>query len=521
MNKKIKQLMNPKSSFVQKSIYLLGILIFVQVLLTGCGSEETPIIPTGTSIIVVSDPPQTQLVPTVGASQVPVSPTPDEEGQPAELVPEDIQYQIIAELDYYTHQVFVEENILIPHPAQVPLMEILLVVPPNDWLNVFTIQSINWQGDIPVEGYSLDRVRLTIPLEQPWLPGEIKELSIQYKLEIPIQNARAGYGPSPFGYTARQINLVDWYPMVPPYQEDGGWVVHDPWIFGEYLVYPVANFEVSLELVNSPDLVVAASSIAVQDENKLLYTLEQGRNFVFSISPDYQVLEQEVNGTTVYGYVFPPYMIPGKAAFDTTVEALTLFSEYFGPYNQSTLSMVQADFDHGMEYEGLYFQSRSFFDLYNGSEQSYLISIAAHETAHQWWYGQVANDQALEPWLDESFCTFSELLYYENLYPDSVSWWWAYRVNYYQPHGVINRSIYDFREFTNQYLEYRNATYLQGAKFLDILRSSMGEDKFSSFIKEYARSYSNQISSGDDFFSTLNNYLDPDSLTWLTEYFNE
>ncbi len=371
--------MSPKPSFVQKSVYLLGILILVQVLLTGCGSEETPIIPTGTPIIVVSDPPQTQLAPTVGASQVPVSPTPDEEGQPTELIPEDIQYQIIAELDYYNHQVVVEENILIPHPAQVPLMEILLVVPPNDWLNVFTIQSIKWPGDIPVEGYSLDRVRLTIPLEVPWLPGEIKELSIHYSLEIPIQNARAGYGPSPFGYTARQINLVDWYPMVPPYQEDEGWVLHDPWVFGEYLVYPAANFIVSLELVNGPDLVVAASSIAVQDENKQLYTLEQGRNFVFSISPDYQVFEQEVNGTTVYGYVFPPYMVPGKAAFNTTVEALTLFSEYFGPYNQSTLSMVQADFDHGMEYEGLYFQSHAFFETYNGSEQNYLIIKAVQD----------------------------------------------------------------------------------------------------------------------------------------------
>ncbi len=131
--------MSPKPSFVQKPIYLLGILIFALVLLTGCGSEETPIIPTGTSIIVVNDPPQTQLAPTVGASQVPVSPTPDEEGQPAEVVPEDIQYQFIAELDYYNHQVVVEENILLPHPAQDPLMEILLVVPPNDWLNVFTI----------------------------------------------------------------------------------------------------------------------------------------------------------------------------------------------------------------------------------------------------------------------------------------------------------------------------------------------------------------------------------------------
>jgi len=183
--------------------------------------------------------------------------------------------------------------------------------------------------------------------------------------------------------------------------------------------------------------------------------------------------------------------------------------------------MVQADFNHGMEYEGLYFQSRAFFETYNGSEQNYLVMIAAHETAHQWWYGQVANDQALEPWLDESFCTFSELLYYENLYPDSVNWWWATRVNYYQPYGVINRSIYEFGGFTNQYLEYRNATYLQGAKFMDKLRSSLGEDRFSAFIKEYAENYANQISTEEDFFSTLNAYIELDSLTWLPEYFKE
>jgi len=306
--------------------------------------------------------------------------------------------------------------------------------------------------------------------------------------------------------------------MVPPYQEETGWLVHEPWIFGEYLVYPAADFDVTLEIITGQELVVAASSVAIQEQNKRYYLLEDGRNFVFSISPDYQVMEQDLNGVKVYGYIFPPYLVPGAAAFNTTVESLALFSELFGSYNQSSLSMVQADFNHGMEYEGLYFQSRGFFDTYNGSEQSYLVTIAAHETAHQWWYGQVANDQALEPWLDESFCTFSELLYYETLYPDSVNWWWATRVNYYEPYGVINRSIYDYREFTDQYLAYRNATYLQGAIFLDKLRGELGEDKFSEFLKEYAGQFSNKISTGEDFLSLLNSYQALDSVIWLSDY---
>jgi aminopeptidase N len=221
----------------------------------------------------------------------------------------------------------------------------------------------------------------------------------------------------------------------------------------------------------------------------------------------------------VYGYVFSPYLIPGKAAFETTKQALALYTDLYGPYDQSSLSMVQADFNHGMEYEGLYFQSKGFFDLYAGSVESYLITIAAHETAHQWWYGQVANDQALEPWLDEALCTFSELLFFEQLFPESVDWWWAVRVNHYQPSGSINRSIYGFREYTDQYLAYRNATYLQGAKFMNTLRSLMGDEQFFEFIQEYALDQTDQIATKADFFSTLGRYINLDNQDWMTEYF--
>ncbi|MCJ7716196.1 MAG: hypothetical protein MUO54_06715 [Anaerolineales bacterium] len=513
--------MNSNLLFSPNTKHFLGILILVLIIAAGCGSENTIPVLTSAAPHDTNQLVNTQSIPTMTAEQIPGSPTPDEvEQNPVSITPEIIQYQITAELDYNNHLVFVRETILVPHPAKIPLDEIVLVAPPNAWANVFSIESINRESDQSVEDYILNGIRLIIPLEQPWLPGESIELAIQYNLALPVQNAREGYGPSPFGYTALQTNLVDWYPMVPPYQEDQGWVIHDPWIFGEYLVYPVADFTVSLD-ISGPDLVVAASSIAIQDENKRNYLLDGGRNFVFSVSPDYQVMEQDLNGVKVYGYVFPPYLVPGAAAFKTTVESLGLFSEIFGPYNQSSLSMVQADFNHGMEYEGLYFQSRGFFDTYNGSEQSYLVTIAAHETAHQWWYGQVANDQALEPWLDESFCTFSELIYYETLYPESVNWWWATRVNYYEPYGVINRSIYDYSEFNDQYLAYRNATYLQGAKFLDNLRRELGVDIFNEFIREYAGKFSNQISTGGDFLSLLNSYYDLDSATWLSDYLKE
>ena len=444
--------------------------------------------------------------------------TQEQPPQPTLIPLERIQYTIAAELDYPSQSLVVEEQIRVPHPADSLLYEIDLAIPPNSWPGVFSVQSIS-AGELPIESYTSDGVILNIRFGSPgWQPGEILELQILYTLDLPQQNAREGYGPSPFGYTVLQTNLVDWYPMVPPYQEELGWIIHDPWLFGEYLVYPAADFDVSLTL-GTPGLIAAASSIPLNEGDVLHYSLEAARNFVFSISPSYIVLEGETRGTKVLGYIFPGYQVPGKAAFEATLEALDLYTELYGPYDQPGLAMVQADFNHGMEYEGLYFQSRGFFDTYSGSEQSYLISIAVHETAHQWWYGQVANDQALEPWLDEALCTFSELAYYEQLYPQSVDWWWGTRVNYYEPEGRIDRSIYGFQEFTDQYLTYRNATYLQGAKFMAALKNELGEEQFYLFLREYADRNRDQLVTGEDFFSLLEEYVDIESLNWLEMYF--
>ena len=42
--------------------------------------------------------------------------------------------------------------------------------------------------------------------------------------------------------------------------------------------------------------------------------------------------------------------------------------------------------------------------------------VIVHETAHQWWYGLVGNDQIDEAWLDESLATYSEVIYTSEIY---------------------------------------------------------------------------------------------------------
>jgi aminopeptidase N len=198
-----------------------------------------------------------------------------------------------------------------------------------------------------------------------------------------------------------------------------------------------------------------------------------------------------------------------------TAEALDLYNQIFTPYPRETLSVVEADFLDGMEFDGLYFLSHGFYNLYSGKPADYLTAIAAHETAHQWWYSLVGNDQALEPWLDEALCTYSERLYFENLYPEALDWWWTYRVNYYEPRGWVDGSIYN----PEGYRAYRDAIYLNGAVFLEELREIIGEQTFLSFLQDYAIQNTHSIASADDFFAILEHHSQEDISHLLGKYF--
>jgi aminopeptidase N len=180
---------------------------------------------------------------------------------------------------------------------------------------------------------------------------------------------------------------------------------------------------------------------------------------------------------------------------------------------------VQADFVDGMEYSGLYFLSKDYYNWYRGGEAQLLSAIAAHETAHQWWYGLVGNDQALEPWLDEALCTYSERIYYEQAGQEALDWWWAYRINYFEPHGKIDLSIYDAQGEYKGYRNYRDVVYLNGAKFFEELRQLVGEEVFFEFLRDYRERNAYRLATRQTFFEILELHATADLDPLIEKYF--
>ena len=83
------------------------------------------------------------------------------------------------------------------------------------------------------------------------------------------------------------------------------------------------------------------------------------------------------------------------------VRAMTVHVRRFGPFPYGRLAVaVLPDIQGGIEYPGA---------ILLGSHQD-KDATASHEVAHQWFYGLVGNDQARDPWIDESFATYAEAL---------------------------------------------------------------------------------------------------------------
>lgn len=455
---------------------------------------------------------------TIPVTDTPALPT--ETPQPtATAVPalERAKYLLNLLMDYNAHTVSVDQTITYPNLTGNQLNNLVIAVVPNLWQGSFNLTSISINGEA-ITNYSITNQRLDIPLSFFLAPNASVEIKLQYSLILPFaeQEDPSISRPRIFGYTSRQINLTNWYPFVVP-NINGVWILHEPWVYGEHLVYDSADYEVNLKFADPTTAPIVASSGApeTQPDGSVTYKINSARTFALSASRDFQTSSTQVGDVTLTSYYFPFNEVGGQAALQATNEALQVFSQRYGAYPHKSLAIVMGDFNDGMEYSALFYLSKDFYNLYDGTPANYLTFVAAHETAHQWWFEQVASDQALQPWIDEALATYSERIYYESVYPDLVSWWWTYRIDFYKPGGFVDIPVYEGEGFR----PYTNAVYFQGAKFLENVRLRIGDQAFFAFVQDYFNQGRGKIVTANDFFRILNTHAGTDISDLINQYF--
>ncbi len=504
--------------------WLHRLLIGGMLLLSACSPPTTPLPPTPAPsatpflpstftpravvwVVQTALPATPTPPPTPTPSPLPsLTPSPSPTPTPTSILPSAPprpRYRLYARLDEPRHHLDVEQIVEYPNLTGQALSSLILAVEPNRWPDCFFLHSLIIAGSAPK--YTLKDHRLEIFLPEPLPPQETLTIHLRYALDLPPKRMA-----ETFGYTSWQQNYTNWYPFIVPYRN--GWVLHDPWHVGEHLVYEVADFDVYLQA--PAELQIAAPVPAVEEGGWRRYTLTNARTFAFSASHFYRVSEMQVGTIPIRSYFLAADQAAGEHITLQAVRFLTLYTERIAPYPYPSLSIVESELPDGAEFDGLVFLAQRFYREFDGGTRNNLTTIGVHEIAHQWWFGLVGNDQALEPWLDEALALYSEALFYEWA-ENAANWWWNFRVNFFDPQGFVNIPIYEGGNFR----AYTNAVYLRGGQFLNALRQRMGDKAFYAFLQDYARQMQGKIATREDFFRILSQHTDRNLDDLIAEYF--
>jgi transcriptional regulator with XRE-family HTH domain len=453
---------------------------------------------------------QPVVTPTAGPPPTPtVTPMPVYEGT---------AYTMDVYLNYAEHKLEVQERIDYTNVTSETLLNLILNVYPNCSKGTFKLGEVRvdmGNGElVQPEVFPLD-VPLRVQLPRDLLPNKHMTLFLDFSLSLPKINPDAEFSKAGLGYSKRSVSLGNWYPVLAPYRQDKGWYQLTCFEIGDPYVTEVADYHVSI--TTTQGVVVAGTGQETRQGNHWQYEAQQARSFAFAASDVYQVATAQAGTVNVLSYYFPNSQDAGEAALQTAVQSMELFSELYGPYPYTDYRVAETEFAGGMEFSGLTFLGGVFYDQYDGTSRAALIPLAAHEAAHQWFYGLVGNDQVTEPWLDEAIAEYSAFLYYERYLPDDTDWWWNYAVDQWAPTGKIDSYVFEFRN--NR--DYVDAVYRRGAEFIRDLRQTMGDPAFLAFLQEYQRRYKYQLAKSRDFFGLVREFTTADLIPLQEEYFRQ
>lgn len=341
---------------------------------------------------------------------------------------------------------------------------------------------------------------LTVALGRRLDPTERVSIKIDYTVKLPKVRHR-------FGYTNKTVNLGNFYPIACMYR-DGAFVADPYYSTGDPFFSDVADYTVNLTV---PESYVGAFTGTVKGESAAdgnkTYTVsaDNVRDFA-AVFGEFEKMSGTA-GSTIVNYYYYSDPAP-ENALNTAVAAVNTFSGMFGNYAYPEYSVVQTAFlNGGMEYPCLSMISDAV-----GTGDTYK-DVIVHETAHQWWYAAVGNDEVKHAWLDEGLTEYSTMMFYEKntegykytfngKRADALTAYTLY-CETYKDNGrgdtSMTRSV---NEYANE-TEYSYMTYVKGALMLDDVRNSIGSAAFETALKNYYKDHKFGIARPQDLIGAM------------------
>lgn len=413
------------------------------------------------------------------------------------------------------------EEILYTNTEAAPLDQIALHLYPNLLGGEMQVESVRLNGErvMPDDGEAGGW--MMVPLGSGLSPGESVVLHLEFSVRVP-QELELNYGV--LASTEGVLSYAHGYPMIAVY-DDEGWNVGIPPTYGDITYADAALF---LVRVRAPDrLVMCASGIEIERSQAdgrqvVTYALGPARDFYLAASGEYEVLTQQAGPTTIRTCARADMQTAARRVLDIAARSLELFSRIYAPYPYTELDIVATpNLALGIEYPGAFALNQRLLtpeeDFQSAPESVLLESVVAHETAHEWFYNLVGNDQLDDPWLDEALAQYATLQYYEEAYgPQGAE---GMLDSFYGRWERVGREPIPIGLPVAEYAEgaYGAIVYGRGPLFFVALKEAMGVGPFEAFLGDYTATYSWELATPEELKALAESQCDCD----LTPLFQE
>lgn len=390
--------------------------------------------------------------------------------------------------------------------------------------------------NLRVEGVTMptgpidDQSAVFVELPQPLLPGESITLELEYEADVIWDHARCSYDALIYeNEGARTYELAQFYPMLAVY-EDGEWNVSPYFTESECFYTRCADYEITLYVPEKYEVIASGDEEKGETEDGMTewsISAQDMRDVSIIVSNEYVCKSGEVCGVIVNSWhalnrpeqAIDDHEEQGEIQLQAALDSIAAFTEAYGALPYDELDVVESNYSYGgMEAPGLIRISQlySWFIGEDDSEENQkeyaerCAGTVAHETAHEWFYAAVGNDQYNEAWMDESLSAFSEQVYWRHVGRSEEEVAAAMKPFVEHVPESVNTTInHVFHEKLGDgaYFDYTSAVYQRGAGFLYQLEQSMGKEDFYAFMREYYDTYCLREAHTEDFISALQPYI--------------
>lgn len=351
---------------------------------------------------------------------------------------------------------------------------------------------------------------LIIPLKDMLMPSNKVQVEIEFKVTLPKVRHRLGYNNN-------TVNLGNWYPIASIYEK--GQFNNDPYYSnGDPFYSQLANYNVTL---NTPEGYKVASTGAKTKESdsvKHIYQARAVRDFAMVLSKKFETASVKVGKTDITYFYYNDSS--AEQSLQAAADSIKTFNELYGEYPYETYSVVQTAFlQGGMEYPNLVYISDAVIgEIYK--------EVIVHETAHQWWYGVVGNNQVAHAWMDEGLAEYSTTVFYDKnpqynvqltkRISDTIGGYILY-CDIYKTKGSdtsMNRKVSDYANT----LEYTYMTYVKGQLMFDSLKNTIGETNFFNSLKKYYKDSYMTTATPDNLIASFEKTCNQDLLSFFNSW---